>query len=635
MRREAATARNARPTRRARAVGALALAWLAACLALGPQAARAEGDVVRLAVVEMTEPGYVNTTIIPVKRAIERALPSHTVHIGRINSAMLETTVRQTRPDFIIAPAADFVRLVDSTGAHPIATRKTLWARDPSHASGAAVIALASRTDLDRLASLRGARAANTMPSSLDGWLSFEGEILDAGFSPKTFFREIRHFGFSMPHVIEAVLSGAFDVGIVPVCTLERIEAEGLVEPGVLKVIAQKSLPSDPGQPATVCKTSTSLYPDLVIASGPSANPEVIRAAASEILSMTASASSEYRWYPVSDFRSVRALEEKLHIGPWAYLEDTTLPGLWRRFRLWILGGIALLGFLLFTELRLKRLVTKRTEELRRSMREREKLVESEREMRERVERLQRMGALSQLCAIVAHELKQPIGAALNYITVMRVRLGIETIPGVPEIPGARKETDPLVVQSLSGALEQTERISAIVERVRRYARRERYAPVRVSVAPVLASAVKGLRFTKNAPIRLASTEVTRAEILGDALELELIFHNLLKNAAEAVSEVSDPLVIASLSVTDREVIVVISDNGPRLSDEAFDRLSRLSASGKSDGLGLGLGIVRNLVEENGGRLVLTRNAPSGLRAELRFDLLPEGDLPESVMKDV
>lgn len=425
MRREAATARNARPTRRARAVGALALAWLAACLALGPQAARAEGDVVRLAVVEMTEPGYVNTTIIPVKRAIERALPSHTVHIGRINSAMLETTVRQTRPDFIIAPAADFVRLVDSTGAHPIATRKTLWARDPSHASGAAVIALASRTDLDRLASLRGARAANTMPSSLDGWLSFEGEILDAGFSPKTFFREIRHFGFSMPHVIEAVLSGAFDVGIVPVCTLERIEAEGLVEPGVLKVIAQKSLPSDPGQPATVCKTSTSLYPDLVIASGPSANPEVIRAAASEILSMTASASSEYRWYPVSDFRSVRALEEKLHIGPWAYLEDTTLPGLWRRFRLWILGGIALLGFLLFTELRLKRLVTKRTEELRRSMREREKLVESEREMRERVERLQRMGALSQLCAIVAHELKQPIGAVLNYITVMRVRLGI------------------------------------------------------------------------------------------------------------------------------------------------------------------------------------------------------------------
>lgn len=170
---------------------------------------------------------------------------------------------------------------------------------------------------------------------------------------------------------------------------------------------------------------------------------------------------------------------------------------------------------------------------------------------------------------------------------------------------------------------------------MRRYARRERYAPVRVSVAPVLASAVKGLRFTKNAPIRLASTEVTRAEILGDALELELIFHNLLKNAAEAVSEVSDPLVIASLSVTNREVIVVISDNGPRLSDEAFDRLSRLSASGKSDGLGLGLGIVRNLVEENGGRLVLTRNAPSGLRAELRFDLLPEGDLPESVMKDV
>ena len=48
-------------------------------------------------------------------------------------------------------------------------------------------------------------------------------------------------------------------------------------------------------------------------------------------------------------------------------------------------------------------------------------------------------------------------------------------------------------------------------------------------------------------------------------------------------------------------MIVEVEDNGPRLSDEAFERLTRVSQSVKDEGLGLGLGIVRSLVEENGG----------------------------------
>ena len=91
--------------------------------------------------------------------------------------------------------------------------------------------------------------------------------------------------------------------------------------------------------------------------------------------------------------------------------------------------------------------------------------------------------------------------------------------------------------------------------------------------------------------------------------------------------------VAVRVSSTDSEVSITVDDNGKPLTDEAFERLSRVSASGKSDGLGLGLGIVRNLVEENGGRLTLSRLPGRGLRAEVRFDIASGAEPGENTEK--
>ena len=578
---------------------------------------------VSFAVVAMTEPGFTQSTVIPVKRTLERALPEAKVVRLSVSSATLESSVSRLKPDFVISPAADFLRIADAMGAHPIAVRRTHWAKDPARSAGAAVIALASRTDITNLATMRGMRLAATLPTSIDGWLGLKKTLLDAGFRSEGFFREVKFLGVGMPNVVEAVLSGAYDVGLVPVCTLERIETEGLIEPGVLRVAAARE------EPASACRTTTELYPDLVISALPSADPEVVRRAVAALLSAQTPA-AEFGWYPVSDFHGVRQLEESLHIGPWAYLEDMTPAGIWRRWRLWILAGLGLLLLLIGSELRLRRLVVKRTAELSAALTEQARLAESEAKTRERLSRLERMGAVSQLCALVAHELKQPVGAVINYLAVAKMKTGLG--PAIPGLPAAAP-ADPLLARALEGADGQIRRISAIVDRVRGYARRERPAPVETDLYAVVASAKAGLAPSAASPIRLAPRPGgLQPLVLGDPLELELIFHNLMKNALEAVQgEAAGRVWVKVSKSAGPAVLVTVEDNGPALSDESFARPSRVSASVKPEGLGLGLGIVRNLVEENGGRMEITRRHPHGLVVEVRFDLIHSGKDPDAV----
>lgn len=262
-----------------------------------------------LGVVETAEPSFDDNTVRPVLKAMQSAAPGTQIDVVRLSSATFEVAVAQLKPDLVISPAADFLRIVDSIGAHPIGTRKTKYAKHPSKSAGGAVIALASRTDIQKLTDLRGKYIAATLPTSVDGMLAVRMELAERGFDSRQFFRSVRYLGYSMPNVIESVLSGHFDAGVVPVCTLERIEAEDLIERGALRVISPKS------DDDTVCAHTSELYPDLVAATFSWTDPELTRLTTSALLA-SKSADAEFNWYGTSDFHRIRALEETLQIGP-------------------------------------------------------------------------------------------------------------------------------------------------------------------------------------------------------------------------------------------------------------------------------------------------------------------------------
>ena len=104
-------------------------------------------------------------------------------------------------------------------------------------------------------------------------------------------------------------------------------------------------------------------------------------------------------------------------------------------------------------------------------------------------------------------------------------------------------------------------------------------------------------------------------QILGDQLEIELLFNNLLSNAAAAAKKAPNSGVSVTSAVNDDTVTVVIENNGTVLTDEDMQQLTVpfVSATGPEHGLGVPISL--SLAEANGGHLAFTRRAEGGLSA--------------------
>ncbi len=110
--------------------------------------------------------------------------------------------------------------------------------------------------------------------------------------------------------------------------------------------------------------------------------------------------------------------------------------------------------------------------------------------------------------------------------------------------------------------------------------------------------------------------------VQGDRIQLQQVILNLIVNAVEAMSGVSEgsrELLIGSGKDASSGVLVAVQDSGPGLNPESFDRLFDAFYTTKPGGMGMGLSICRSIVEAHGGRLWASRTAGPG--ATVQFTL--------------
>jgi PAS domain S-box-containing protein len=237
-----------------------------------------------------------------------------------------------------------------------------------------------------------------------------------------------------------------------------------------------------------------------------------------------------------------------------------------------------------------------------------EDLRESERRHREtqmELVHVNRVTTMGQLTASIAHEVNQPIAAA-----VTSADAGLRWLAAAP--PNLEKTRDAFerIIKAGKQASEVIGRIRGLVKKV----------PAHRSPLDVNEMILETIALTRSEMLRhciLLQTELAKdlPSIRGDRVQLQQVILNLIMNAIEAMSEVSDgsrELMIGSNVDTPDGVIVMVRDWGPGLKPECLDHIFDPFFTTKPTGMGMGLSICRSIVEAHGGRLWASENAPRG-----------------------
>ena len=228
---------------------------------------------------------------------------------------------------------------------------------------------------------------------------------------------------------------------------------------------------------------------------------------------------------------------------------------------------------------------------------------------------MNRVNMMGELAAALAHEIKQPITAAVTNAGACLRFLEMER----PDILEAR--------EAASGTIGCATRAAEIIDRVRALFKKTapQWEPVNINelireIALLLQNEIR----RHSVAVHLGLAE-NLPEVMADRVQLQQVLMNLMLNAIEAMQGVSAHLEINSQQTDDGQLLIAVSDTGLGLPTEKADQIFDAFFTTKPQGTGMGLAISRSIVESHGGRLWASSN--SGRGATFRFTLPYEESL--------
>jgi PAS domain S-box-containing protein len=225
---------------------------------------------------------------------------------------------------------------------------------------------------------------------------------------------------------------------------------------------------------------------------------------------------------------------------------------------------------------------------------------------------INRVSTMGELTASLAHEIKQPIGAAVTNAEAC-FRLLDRDQPDLPEAKEAALEM-----------VRDARRAADIIDRVRLLYRKGSPELDIVDVNEVIRDMVIVLQNEANRHSVTMHTDLAEGlpKVMADRVQLQQALMNLMLNGIEAMRDTSGELSIKSQLADDSQLLISIADTGVGLPTEKIDKIFNAFFTTKSQGTGLGLAITRSIVESHGGRIWATAN--SGRGATFHFTL-PRG----------
>jgi PAS domain S-box-containing protein len=230
-------------------------------------------------------------------------------------------------------------------------------------------------------------------------------------------------------------------------------------------------------------------------------------------------------------------------------------------------------------------------------------------EDRKRAERLQadlahvnRVNTLGELTTSLAHDIKQPIGAAVTNAEACARFLDRDQ----PDVSEAREAALEMARDAKHAA--------QIIDRVRSLYRKDSSHLDIVDVNEIIGEMDLLLRSESHRHAVSLRTELADElpKITADRVQLQQVFMNLMLNGIESMRENGGELIIKSQLREDGKLQISVTDNGVGLPPEKADEIFNAFFTTKPHGTGLGLAITRSIVESHGGRVWAAANSERG-----------------------
>lgn len=539
------------------------------------------------------------------RKALEKEFGQANVEFTFLHSDILFEKVKNKELDFFISAGGKTRKLLPF-GSHDLLTITSKRFPDPNRSFGGVFLVLDS-SDIHTLEDLQGKIAVSNRKGAAYGHNTLMSLLESSGFDHNTFFKKTIFPDTDNRDVITTLLSGQADVAMVPSCFLEDSYPPDSGERKQLRAIHLTE--------ESPCLLSTPRYPNWTLASVGNLDPEIVRRTVKTLLTME-EGEDKLRWSFTTDYSKVDQMHENLQSGIFEKIRELNFRWISEKYKntflfiLFVIFGILLYAF------SLKWLVNRRTRQLSIALKKQIKLKKKARDAESRFLTLQRLGLISQISSMIAHELRQPLSASVAYIHGLKRFIDSERL--------GKKQ----ILEILDKLLLEVKEAEKIVDEVRSYAKGKTSQLETISLDKVLNVALSAFkssgRFEGTLKVEKKENPVCRVS----PLEIELAITNILRNSAFVLNEnkIKTPTIEIEVTQDHKYGILLFKDNGPKLTEEAINQIQLPLHSSKKEGLGLGLSLVKAIIANHGGEISFLPRKKGGLIVLIKLPLFLIGE---------
>ncbi len=238
-----------------------------------------------------------------------------------------------------------------------------------------------------------------------------------------------------------------------------------------------------------------------------------------------------------------------------------------------------------------------------------EEVEQREHELREKQEQLVQAGKLATLGELttgIAHELNNPLNNIGLFVGNAIDLIELGSVQTQPEV----------ILHELASAMQQVRKATEIITHLRTFGRSATVSYEPVVISQVISSAISLIR----EQLRLRQIEVVtqlpaeEVVLIGNAIQLEQVFLNLLTNARDALVNVPEKRITITCTLLPEYVEIRVRDSGPGIAPEAQQRIFDPFFTTKEVGAGTGLGlsITYSIIQEHQGTVTLENHHGNG-----------------------